>query len=103
MKEDNQNDSVDGKEKTEDQDKNSFNSPVEEIKSLSSELKHLSEILNGNTKAKDVLNLTTETEIISSLPINEMEINNNEKIEANVMEESKMDNKTIEADTMEES
>ena len=102
MKEDNQNDSVDGKEKTEDQDENSFNSPVEEIKSLSSELKHLSEILNGNAKAKDVLNLTTETEIISSLPINEMEINNNEKIEANVMEESKMDNETIEADIMEE-
>ena len=102
MKEDNQNDSVDGKEKTEDQDENSFNSPVEEIKSLSSELKHLSEILNGNAKAKDVLNLTTETEIISILQINEMEINNNEKIEANVMEESKMDNETIEADIMEE-
>ena len=101
MNEDNQNDIVNGEEKTKDQDENSFNSPVEEIKSLSSELKQLSEILNGNAKANDVLNLTTETEI-SRLQIKEMEIKNNEKIEANVMEESKMDNETIEADIMEE-
>ena len=59
MNEDNQNDIVNGEEKTKDQDENSFNSPVEEIKSLSSELKQLSEILNGNAKANDVLNPTT--------------------------------------------
>ena len=102
MNEDNQNDIVNGEEKTKDQDENSFNSPVEEIKSLSSELKQLSEILNGNAKANDVLNPTTETEI-SRLQMKEMEINNNEEIEANFKEERKKDIEKIEVSTMEES